>query len=451
MSVWDGLAERLSLEEKQCAEEGRDVTGVREKIAACGQQPDKLNALWAELERLPAVADYPYVEPDGQDWAELAALADGFGQADAGFRGNESELSDRLYGAWLGRCAGCALGKPFETYPFVGGRDGLAGWEIIRQYLVGADAFPLDGYVPGASRSPDKVAPYCSASFRENIRFMETDDDVRYLVLGLLLGEEKGNDFTPDDVAWLWQTHLPARMCYTAELQAYLNSLNCELADPAARWRYCATYRNPYREWIGAQIRVDHYAYANAGSPRLAARVAWQDARFSHVKNGVYGAMFTAAVIAEAFNGSSPEECVRIGLSVVPRTSRLYEAVAYAVRLAKSAPSAEVLWAGLWEKFGHYHTVHTINNAACCAASVVYGNGDFTKTLSNAVCCGWDTDCNGATVGSFLGALLGAKALPARWVNPLHDTLYAGLPDFHPASISDCARRSLAVYRKLHA
>jgi ADP-ribosylglycohydrolase len=74
---------------------------------------------------------------------------------------------------------------------------------------------------------------------------------------------------------------------------------------------------------------------------------------------------------------------------------------------------------------------------------------DFTRAIATSVLGGWDTDCNGATVGSIMGAKLGAKALPEHWVKPLNDTLYAEIPDFHPIKISECARRSHQVWKKL--
>jgi ADP-ribosylglycohydrolase len=62
---------------------------------------------------------------------------------------------------------------------------------------------------------------------------------------------------------------------------------------------------------------------------------------------------------------------------------------------------------------------------------------------------GLDTDCNGATVGSCMGALLGEKAIPDKWKAPLHDTLYSGLADFHPIKISEIARMTKEVYDKI--
>lgn len=447
MAIWDTLESLTRAEITQRQEEGCDVTGFSEKFQACQGNRNALNALYDELDRLSVQPSFPYNEPSALN--DILALATP--RKDPGFAGSREELEDRMYGAWLGRCIGCALGKPMETYPYVAGRDGKRGYEFVLEWLKGADAWPLTGYVPGTSKAQETGLDLrFPDSQREHIRFMETDDDIRYLVLALLLGEEKGNDFTPDDIAILWQQYLPMRMCFTAEIQAYINSINTELTNPEERYAYYANYHNPFREWIGAQIRVDHYAYVNAGSPLLAAKVAWQDARFSHVKNGLYGAMFVAAAIAEAFHGSTPETCIEAGLSVIPTTSRLHEAILQSVEIAKTAKDEEALYRALWDRFGCYSHVHTINNAAACAAALIFGKGDFTRTVVTAMCVGWDTDCNGATIGSLMGAMLGAKQLPKHWVDPLHDTLYSAIPDFHPVSISACARRSVALFEKLH-
>lgn len=447
MAGWASLEELILMEVTQRREEGCDTSGFPEKITACKSDPDKLMAVYRELCALPIQADFPYREPN--ELEEILALSE---QGKLKVKTLPQKiLADKMEGAWLGRCVGCALGKPLEWDPYVGGTKDAFGYVHIRRWLEGADAYPLRDYVPGHSQAEaDGLSVGWPDSQRENIRFMETDDDIRYLVLGLMMSERFGNDFTPDQVSWMWRNYLPADLCCTAERQAYVNCLNAEISDQKARWEYIRTYLNPYREWIGAQIRADHYGYANAGDPLTAAKTAYQDAAFSHTKNGIYGSMFIAAVIAAAFVESDITKCVEAGLSVIPTTSRLHQDIRTAIALGKSADSQEDLFDALWKTFGHYNWVHTNNNAAAVAAVLVYADGDFSKAVTTAVSCGWDTDCNGATVGSVMGAFCGAGKLPEHWTQPLHDTLYSFIPGFHPISIQECANRSLAVWNTIH-
>ena len=82
---------------------------------------------------------------------------------------------------------------------------------------------------------------------------------------------------------------------------------------------FTSTHRNPYREWIGAQIRADGWGYACAGKPELAAEFAWRDAHWTHRANGIYGEMMFAAIMASAFLVDDPLELINIGLSEIPK------------------------------------------------------------------------------------------------------------------------------------
>ena len=55
--------------------------------------------------------------------------------------------------------------------------------------------------------------------------------------------------------------------------------------------------------------------------------------------------------------------------------------------------------------------------------ALLYGQGDFAKSICLAVESGFDTDCNGATVGSVLGMRNGQQAIGPEWTNPLHGEL----------------------------
>jgi ADP-ribosylglycohydrolase len=256
----------------------------------------------------------------------------------------------------------------------------------------------------------------------------------------------------------LWHRLLAYGQVCTAETQSYLNFEQVtshmrgeKLSDWNEKRHWVRTYLNPYREWIGAQIRADGWAYGEAGNPELAAELAWRDASFSHVKNGIYGEMFVAAMIAAAFVEDDEARIIETGLSEIPRNCRLAQDVHEAIAIARKARDQVELVNQLWEKFKHYNPVHTINNAALVVAALIFGHDDYEKAITTAVLGGWDTDCNGATVGSIMGAKLGARALPEKWTAPLHDTLYAEVTGFHPIGISECARRSYDVFRQLRA
>jgi ADP-ribosylglycohydrolase len=77
-------------------------------------------------------------------------------------------------------------------------------------------------------------------------------------------------------------------------------------------------------------------------------------------------------------------------------------------------------------------------------ASLLYGEGDYARSICMAVETGFDTDCNGATVGSVLGMLGGIDAIPSYWKDPINDTLYTNLIGMHRVNITECARKTLA-------
>lgn len=457
MAGWDNLKSLIGMEIRQKAEEGCNVDGFSDRFRQAGDDKAALMKLYDELSLRKVESSFSFNEPTDLD--EIRKLRSD-GPRKLAVTAGEEQLKDSFYGAWLGRSIGCALGKPLETGPYMGGDAAAPGWKHIKRWFEGADAWPIKGYTPKHSSAEKEyglsVSPWCYKSMRENIKYMESDDDIRYTVLGLCMLEEKGAGWDTWDVGKMWHNRLPYSYVCTAETQAYLNF--CQVTshtdgrkpeDWQKKMEWVRTYLNPYREWIGAQIRVDAYAYAAAGNPEFAAELAWRDATLSHVKNGVYGAMFISAMISAAFVEKDPEKLVETGLSEIPSTSRLYSDIRKAVEIAKSAKDQVELVEKIWDAFNHYHCVHTNNNAALCAASVIFGGNDFEKAVTTAVLGGWDTDCNGATVGSIMGAKLGAEAIPESWKAPLNDTLYSAILEFHPIKISECAERSYKTYKKL--
>jgi len=461
MAGWTTLRNLVDAEFTQSVEEGKmaaDVEAIRDAWRKLDEHDDASHAvLFEQLLALPVRDDFPYDEPS--DYEAIVKRRPDVEQRRFDVNFDEAALMDHMHGAWLGRCVGCALGKPVES--FMDSRGDLLSWQRLRAYLtaIGDDEWPLRDYIPEHSPAEDQAGSVtCRPSTRQHIAFMETDDDIRYTVLGQIVLQEHGATVSSEDImqAWLW--HLGGSMVCTAETQAYRNVMSRypvhggKLSAREIDWSWVATHQNPYREWIGAQIRADPFGYATPGDPQRAAALAWRDARMSHVKNGIYGEMFVAAMIAAAFALDDPAAVVRAGMNEIPRTSRLHAELETTLSICDEhgcdAGRFEAVIDALYQNFNHYHAVHTSNNAALVAAALLLSAGDFHRGVSIAVMGGWDTDCNGATVGSIIGAMRGADALPGHWTDRLHDTLYSAIVGYHPIAISECARRSVAIARQ---
>ena len=424
----------------QRRQEGGSVGTVARRLEALLANPrddlsEQLEKLLTRLSKLKIRKGYHYIEPGDLDGIR-AQRQQGF--AYSAVRLSQEQLADRILGAWQGRAAGCLLGKPCE------------GWsrDKIESYLKRADAWSLDSYFPyveSLAEEFDVHPDYRTDGTRGNIKGMMRDDDMDYTVLALHVLENCGADFTSEDVGRCWLELLPYDKTYTAERAAYRNLVN-GLIPPAT-----AVHHNPYREWIGAQIRADLWGYVWPGRPERAAEFAYRDACVSHTANGIYGEMLFAATISAALVGSDVRAAVDTGLAQIPERSRLNDAVQFVMKLHTRGLTWQQAHDAILKKYSDYHRVHTINNAALVILALLWGQGDFERTITIAVMSGLDTDCNGATAGSVMGALLGARGLPhARWIAPLRDRLTTALSGYHECRLSDLARRTEAAALQLH-
>lgn len=440
------LKQLLNDEIVQRREEGCNITEVERRLSESDQRNvTELEGFLKELEGCRLKPDFHYNEPSDLERIKAERPKE---PERMKIDLSDNELYDKIYGGWLGRCAGCLLGKPVE---------GL-NKEQIEEWLRIADAYPLKHYFPPIHELPKDAPNWLKTrlSFigemtkkmkrgvlRGQINRMARDDDIDYTIIGLHILENYGPDFTTMNVGETWLYLLPYWQAYTAERAAYRNLVNGLLPPKSA------TYMNPHREWIGAQIRADMWGYVTPGMPSLGAELAYRDARLSHVKNGIYGEMFVSAMISAAFTTNNIENIIETGLSVIPKKSRLAEAVKDVVAWIKEFSNWKDTWNKIFEKYGHYHFVHTINNAAIVLMGLLYGGGNYEKSITISVMGGLDTDCNGATTGSILGVMLGAYALPDKWVKLLNDRVESFVIGYYNSQISDLAKRTLTMAKKL--
>jgi len=148
-------------------------------------------------------------------------------------------------------------------------------------------------------------------------------------------------------------------------------------------------------------------------------------------------------MLADAYSTDDPREIIRCGLQEIPARCRLAEGIQKV--LAWNAEGIDYREAilrihRLWDENSPYDWGHTISNAQIVAMALLWGRMDFEKSICRAVEACFDTDCNGATVGSIVGLCLGARSIPAKWASPLKDRLETCIPGFQSLSISQLAR-----------
>ncbi|MBT3286415.1 MAG: ADP-ribosylglycohydrolase family protein, partial [Victivallales bacterium] len=174
----------------------------------------------------------------------------------------------------------------------------------------------------------------------------------------------------------------------------------------------------------------------------------WRDASISHVKNGIYGEMWVAAMLAAAYVLDDVSAVIRAGLAQIPAQCRLAVGIHHILDLHAAGTPEQAAFADIaerWDENVGHDWCHTISNAEIVAAALLWGEKDFGRTICISVMPGFDTDCNGATAGSVLGLMLGAKAMPAQWIAPLNDTLVTGLAGYHKVSLTDMAAKTVRL------
>ncbi|MBO5338690.1 MAG: ADP-ribosylglycohydrolase family protein [Clostridia bacterium] len=437
--IWEHYATELQTEYLQSYDEGLDVEPYKELFDVACKLPDGefkeeiADAISKLVLDLPMRKDYKYNEPSDLDSIKALRNLD--------LLKNDTpsvSLEKKVAGAWYGRIAGCLLGKPIE-----------GAWaRTIKALLIESNNYPLNRYLK-RSELPNVMPDNArwlknNHSYVDEIECAPFDDDTNYTVMAQCMIDRFGVDFTPTNVLETWADMQPKNAYCTAERVAYINYLSHYLPP------YTAYNKNPYREWIGAQIRGDYYGYV-ANNIELASELAWRDASISHIKNGIYGEMLISAMLSYAKTSESILNVIYAGLSQIPSTSRLYEEAMEIVELYKNGKTKDETFELIHSRYNNeisHHWCHTISNALIVIASLLYGKGDFGKSICMAVETGFDTDCNGATVGSIVGMMYGIDNIGKEWTSPLNGVLKTQILGHDKSTIDALVNKTLEHIKK---
>lgn len=159
--------------------------------------------------------------------------------------------------------------------------------------------------------------------------------------------------------------------------------------------------------------------------------------------------MFIAGCISAALTKQPGiDQILDSGLAVIPPKSRAAEAV-HNVRLwYQECRDWIPVCDKIYQQYAELPFAAAINNLAIVVLALLHGELDYEKTITTAVMCGLDTDCNAGTAGSIVGAAIGIQNIEDKWTKPLQNTVKTTVASFGEGSISEIAVRIQEVFKK---
>ena len=368
------------------------------KALAAAHDVPALRALSGELLR--RLFDAPR-DPASSYWgfsspATWQAVREDMTNADASLAGaTVPDLEERMYSAWIGQLAGGAFGTAIEGY-------------------TGSSIRAVYGNIEGYVTAPETM-----------------NDDVVYELAFLDAVERHGRGVTSTDIAREWLEHIP--FGWSAEWVA-LQNLRAGIFPPDS-----GTFRNPYVDWIGCQMRGMVCGMVVPGRPLESARLAHVDGVVSHAGNGVYGGIYAAVLSSLAFVRDDVRQVLVEASSYLPRHSEYAAVVQECLQCVAASTGADdaLQWAG--SRFEQYNWIHAYPNITAVIVALWFGHGDMTATFKLLAHAGLDVDCNAGLAGTILGAMHG---VPSPWQDPLGDRLETYIAGKESLSIRELSART---------
>ncbi|XMB71673.1 ADP-ribosylglycohydrolase family protein [Mycoplasmatota bacterium WC30] len=275
------------------------------------------------------------------------------------------------------------------------------GW--LAQFVGGAYGTAIEGYTTANLRKT-------FGEIHDYVRKPNTyNDDVTYELAFLVAFDEFGYHLTAKDIALEWLALVP--FGWSAE-EIALKNLQAGIFPPESGY-----FNNPYREWIGAQMRAAICGMVAPGDLKLAAQLAFKDGVISHHNNGVLGEVFNAMMVSMAFVETDVRKIVKTCIDLIPNDSEYYDIINKAYISALNHENWESAWTAIVGDFKKYNWIHAYPNAAAEVIALWFGKGDFDETLHIIGMMGYDVDCNAAQIMTIIGII--DKKVDDRWAKPL--------------------------------
>ena len=293
---------------------------------------------------------------------------------------NRDELRDRIYACWLGKNIGGTLGTPFES----------------QQKMNDCTGFTSEAGQPLPNDDLDLQLIWLKALSEVGPKALDCK----------VLGEYWLEYITP----------------YWNEYGICKANMKRGIVPPMSG-QYC----NYWKHSNGAWIRTEVWATVYPGDVERATHFAYEDACVDHGSGeGTYAAIFVAAIESAAFVIHDLRKLIDIGLSKIPRKSRMYKFITKVLECYdngmdwKETRNIITDMALADEELGWFQAPA---NVGYTVIGLLYGENDFKKSILIACNCGDDTDCTCATAGALLGIMNGTSIIPEDWREYIGDSI----------------------------
>lgn len=237
--------------------------------------------------------------------------------------------------------------------------------------------------------------------------------------------EKYGIDVSMDSIAHHWAS-TSYHLAHANQASRY-NILNGIMPPKSGYWK-----NNPHADDIDFQIESDFIGLMSPGMVNSATDIADRVGHIMNSGDGWYGGVYVSALYSLAFIMDNPEEIAAQAIKTIPEGTKFHECITDVINWHKQYPNDwKATWFELQKKWNMdvgcpkgvflSFNIDAKINSAYATIGLLYGHGDFTKSIDIAARCGQDADCNPATVGGVLGVMLGYDSIPAFWLNPLKE------------------------------
>lgn len=303
---------------------------------------------------------------------------------------SKDRLKDKIKGGWAGQTIGVTFGGPYE-FGFQG--TFIGDYQPLKWY---------DGYLKNTMVNNPGLY-----------------DDL-YMDLTFVEVMEKYGLNAPVDSFANAFAHAGYMLWHANQAGRY-NILNGIKAPASGHWM-----NNPHADCIDYQIEADFAGLMSPGMPNAASAISDKIGHIMNYGDGWYGGVYIGAMYALAFTSSDINYIVSAALKTVPAQSEFYQCINDVIGWHKKYPADwKQTWLEVQKKWANDigcpdgvflpFNIDAKVNAAYVVIGLLYGAGDFTRTLEISTRCGQDADCNPSSAGGILGAVLGYDKIPAYW------------------------------------